>query len=167
MENKTEINQNKLKIVKKVFSDYLAAHGHKQTAVRMAILEEMYNLDNHFDVDQLHHYLRSKNYKVSMATIYNNIKLYENAGLITKHRFGNGMAQYEKCYFRGNHDHIILTDSGEVMEFRDDRIDKIKETIEETFGIKVDRHSLYFYGRCCEQEEINKVGESKPLNDTK
>ena len=90
-----------------------------------------------------------------MATIYKNMELYENSGLITKHRFGNGMAQYERCYFRGNHDHIILTDSGRVMEFRDDRIDKIKESIEKTFGIKVDRHSLYFYGRRCEQDRTD------------
>ena len=65
------------------------------------------------------------------------------------------MAQYERCYIRGNHDHIILTDSGRVMEFRDDRIDKIKESIEKTFGIKVDRHSLYFYGRRCEQDRTD------------
>ncbi|MEM0930913.1 MAG: transcriptional repressor [Bacteroidota bacterium] len=155
MENKTEINQNKLKIVKKVFTDYLTANRHKRTTERMTILEAIYHLDDHFDVVELHHHLRSKNYKVSMATIYNNMELYENSGLITKHRFGNGMAQYERCYFRGNHDHIILTDSGRVMEFRDDRIDKIKESIEKTFGIKVDRHSLYFYGRRCEQDRTD------------
>ena len=83
------------------------------------ILGEMYSMDDHFDVVELHHHLRFKNYKVSMATIYNNMKLYEEAGLVVKHRFGKGMAQYERCYFRGNHHHIIFTDTGEVREFKD------------------------------------------------
>ena len=136
---------DKQAIVQKAFSDFLAANGHKRTSERMAILEEIYKLDDHFDVVELHHHLRLKNYKVSMATIYNNMKLYEMAGMVVKHRFGKGMAQYERCFFLGDHDHIILTDSGKVMEFRDERVDKIKDTLENTYGIKVQRHSLYFY----------------------
>lgn len=123
MDEIREITENKLNIIKGVFMDFLNANGHKRTSERMAILEEIYSLDDHFDVVELHYHLRSKNFKVSQATIYNNMKLYEEAGLVTRHRFGNGMAQYEKCYFRGDHYHIIFTDTGEVKEFKDDRID--------------------------------------------
>ncbi|MEM8928827.1 MAG: transcriptional repressor [Bacteroidota bacterium] len=157
MDKTMGINENRLNIVKQVFTDFLSANGHKKTAERMAILEEIYCLNDHFDVVGLHHHMRLKNYKISMATIYNNMKLYEEAGLIAKHRFGNGMAQYERSYFRGDHDHIILTDTGEVKEFRDPRIKEIQKLIEETYGIIVDRHSLYFYGRCCEQKKDRQI----------
>ena len=124
----------------------------------MAILEEIYSMDDHFDVVELHHHLRLKSYKISQATIYNNMKLYEDAGLITKHRFGNGMAQYERCYFCGDHHHIIFTDTGEVREFKDPRIHEIQKMIEETHGIIVERHSLYFYGKRCEQVgDLNQI----------
>ena len=156
---------DKQAIVEKVFSNFLAANGYNRTSERITILEEIYRLNEQFDVVELHHHLRLKNYKVSMATIYNNMKLYEEAGLIRKHRFGNGMAQYERCYFRGDHHHIILTDTGIVMEFRDDRIDKIRETIEKTFDVKVERHSLYFYAKCSDKEKDLGSAVSKPFGE--
>jgi Fur family ferric uptake transcriptional regulator len=69
-----------------------------------------------------------------------------DCGLVRKHQFGKNQAQYEKSYFDRQHDHVILTDTSEVIEFCDPRIEGIKKTIEEVFDIKIDRHSLYFYG---------------------
>ena len=63
-----------------------------------------------------------------------------------RHQFGQNQAHYEKSYFDKQHDHIILTDSGEVIEFCDPRIQQIKQTMEEMFGIDISNHSLYFYG---------------------
>jgi Fur family ferric uptake transcriptional regulator len=65
---------------------------------------------------------------------------------VRKHQFGKNQAQYEKSYFDKQHDHVILTDTDEVIEFCDPRIESIKKTIEEVFDISIDRHSLYFYG---------------------
>jgi Fur family ferric uptake transcriptional regulator len=65
---------------------------------------------------------------------------------VRKHQFGLNQAQYEKSYFDKQHDHVILTDTGEVIEFCDPRIQSIKQTIEEVFDIEIDNHSLYFYG---------------------
>ena len=59
---------------------------------------------------------------------------------------GGAQAQYEKSYFDKQHDHVILTDTGEVIEFCDPRIESIKKTIEEVFNININNHSLYFYG---------------------
>jgi len=67
--------------------------------------------------------------------------------LVRKHQFdGQSMARYEKSYFDKNHDHVILTDTGEVKEFCDPRIQIIKKTIEDVFDIDIHNHSLYFYG---------------------
>ncbi len=90
--------------------------------------------------------MKNKNYRVSRATLYNTIELLLDSGLVRKHQFGQNQAHYEKSYFDKQHDHIILTDTHEVLEFCDPRIQIIKKTIEETFNIDIHNHSLYFYG---------------------
>ena len=90
--------------------------------------------------------MKNKNYRVSRATLYNTIELLLACGLVRKHQFGSGQAQYEKSYFDKQHDHLIL-ENGEVMEFCDPRIQTIKKTIEEVFDVDITKHSLYFYGR--------------------
>jgi len=91
--------------------------------------------------------MKNKNYRVSRATLYNTIEILLNCNLVRKHQFdGQSMARYEKSYFDKNHDHVIFTDTGEVKEFCDPRIQIIKKTIEDIFNIDIKNHSLYFYG---------------------
>ena len=90
--------------------------------------------------------MKNKNYRVSRATLYNTIELLLECGLVRKHQFGKNLAHYEKSFFNHQHDHVILTDSGEVKEFCDPRIQEIKKSIEEIYKINIHNHSLYFYG---------------------
>ena len=92
--------------------------------------------------------MKNKKYRVSRATLYNTIELLLECSLVRKHQFSNDhQATYEKCYFNKQHDHLILSNSDEVIEFCDPRINTIKETIEEVFDVTIDSHSLYFYGK--------------------
>ncbi len=139
--------QKEFETVKDLLTKYLEEHKYRKTPERYAILEEIYKLNEHFDIDYLYTLFKEKHFSVSKATIYNTLELLLDAGLVRKHQFGKIQAFYEKSYFNKNHDHIIILDEFEIIEFCDPRIDEIKKDFEEAMDIEIESHTLYFYAR--------------------
>ena len=121
------------------------AKGVKLTDQRKVIAKVMSESDDHPDVDELYKRVSKIDSKISIATIYRTVKLFEEAGILAKHDFKGGKARYEELS-EGHHDHLIDIKTGEIIEFVDDEIEKLQKKVADKHGYTLVDHKLELYG---------------------
>ena len=104
-----------------------------------------YGESDHPDVDELYNRVSKIDPKISIATVYRTVKLFEEAGILTKHDFKGGKARYE-AMIESHHDHLIDIKSGEIIEFVDEEIEKLQKKVAEKHGYTLVDHKLELYG---------------------
>ena len=104
-----------------------------------------YGESDHPDVDELYNRVSKIDPKISIATVYRTVKLFEEAGILTKHDFKGGKARYE-AMIESHHDHLIDIKSGEIIEFVDEEIEKLQRNVAEKYGYTLVDHKLELYG---------------------
>ena len=119
--------------------------GVKLTDQRKIIAKIMSSSNDHPDVDELYKRVTKIDSKISIATVYRTVKLFEEVGILAKHEFKGGKARYEEVN-EGHHDHLIDIKSGEIIEFVDYEIEKLQKKVAEKYGYELVDHKLELYG---------------------
>ena len=119
--------------------------GVKLTEQRKIIAKVMSESNDHPDVDELYSRVSKIDTKISIATVYRTVKLFEEAGIVTKHDFKGGKARYEELN-ESHHDHLIDIKTGKIIEFVDDEIEKLQKKVAEKYGYELVDHKLELYG---------------------
>ncbi len=121
------------------------ANGLRMTEQRRTIATVLEAADDHPDVEELYNRASRVDPRISLATVYRTVKLFEESGILDKHEFGDGRARYETAD-REHHDHLIDMNSGEVVEFVDPDIEALQEKIAAKLGFRLMGHRLELYG---------------------
>ena len=121
--------------------------GLKMTEQRRVIAQILSDAEDHPDVEEVYRRASEIDQKISLATVYRTLRLFEDSGIIQSHDFGGGRARYEASDDDTHHDHLIDLDSGEVIEFFDEELEALQEKIAKRLGYNIVDHKLELFGR--------------------
>jgi Fur family ferric uptake transcriptional regulator len=131
-----------------------ADRGLRITEQRRVIARVLSESEDHPDVEQLHRRAARIDPKISIATVYRTVRLFEEAGILDRHDFGDGRARYEAAP-EAHHDHLIDVESGKVVEFVDPELEALQRIIAEKLGYRLVDHRMELYGVRIDREERN------------
>lgn len=158
--------ESQYKVYKSKFSDYLKQQGLRKTPERFAILEAIYVKEGHFTPEALlEDILNKQNFRLSRATVYNNLELMLGAGLVKRHLFKNGV-RYEKNVDFESHNHLICSICGKVIECKDEGVMNAIETMR-VKKFTMTGYTLYIYGLCSRCLAAQKRKQKKLMSKTK
>jgi len=126
----------------------------KMTEQRRVIARVLSEADDHPDVEDLHQRSIAIDSRISIATVYRTVRLFEEAGLLDKHDFGDSRARYEVSS-TDHHDHLVDVRSGSIIEFHDEEVEELQKKIARRLGFKLIGHKMELYGVKLEGSEEN------------
>ena len=131
--------------MKETIEQKCISKGVKLTDQRKIIAKVMSDSNDHPDVDELYNRVSRLDSKISIATVYRTVKLFEESGILAKHDFKGGKARYEEMS-ESHHDHLIDIKTGEIIEFVNDEIEVLQKKVAEKYGYELVDHKLELYG---------------------
>ena len=126
--------------------------GMRMTDQRRVVARVLSAAEDHPDVEELYHRAAAVDPNISLATVYRTVRLFEEAGVVERHDFGDGRSRYEQAG-EDHHDHLINIKTGQVVEFFDQEIEAMKEALAAKLGYKLVGHKLELYGVPIEEEK--------------
>jgi len=126
--------------------DLCQEKGLKMTGQRRVIAQVLGESDDHPDVELVHKRASEIDSRISIATVYRTVRLFEEQNILERHDFGDGRARYEEAS-ETHHDHLIDIESGEVIEFNNEEIEALQQSVAEKLGYRLMDHRLELYGR--------------------
>jgi Fur family ferric uptake transcriptional regulator len=115
------------------------------TGQRRIIARVLSQAKDHPDVEELHRRANAQDKNISLSTVYRTVRLFEEAGILERHEFGDGRARYEQVASE-HHDHLIDMRTGKVIEFQNEQVERLQEAIARELGYKLIDHRLELYG---------------------
>ena len=122
-----------------------AEKGMRRTGQRRTIAKVLSEAEDHPDVEEVYRRASARDPRISLSTVYRTVRLFEGAGILDRHEFGDGRARYEPAGL-GHHDHLINVKTGEVIEFSNEQIEKLQEAVARDLGFKLIGHRLELFG---------------------
>jgi Fur family transcriptional regulator, ferric uptake regulator len=122
-----------------------AEKGLRMTDQRRVVAQVLSDAEDHPDVEELHRRAHAVDSRISIATVYRTVRLFEEAGILKRHDFGDGRARYEQASDE-HHDHLIDARSGKVIEFQSEEIERLQEQVARKLGYRLVGHRLELYG---------------------
>jgi Fur family transcriptional regulator, ferric uptake regulator len=123
-----------------------ADRGMRMTGQRRTIARVLSDAEDHPDVEEVYRRASAQDPRISLSTVYRTVRLFENKGILERHEFGDGRrARYEPAG-HGHHDHLINVKTGEVIEFRNEQIEKLQEAVARELGFRLIGHRLELFG---------------------
>ncbi|HEX6965450.1 MAG TPA: Fur family transcriptional regulator [Gemmatimonadaceae bacterium] len=132
------------------FRAYLREHNLPITAQRLAIAEVLLLDDRHFSAEEIERVLAARNVEIGTATIYRTLEVLVRSGLVVERDFGEGFKRYEAARGVPQHEHLLCTVCGKVIEFRDERLERMTVLLADAHGFAPQSHRLVIYGVCAE-----------------
>lgn len=142
---------------------HLARAGLKRSRARDAVIDVFLATHGHVSVEELTASVRHRAPSVGYTTVYRALKLLTDCGLAAPRHFGEGQTRYEPVREGTHHDHLICTECGDILEFEDDRLERLQSEIAQRHGFRLTHHRLELYGRCgrC-QAGARRAGRAPP-----
>jgi Fur family ferric uptake transcriptional regulator len=122
-----------------------AERGMRMTGQRRVIASVLSEAGDHPDVEEVHRRASARDPRISLSTVYRTMRLLEEAGIVERHEFGDGRARYEPAG-HGHHDHLINATTGEVIEFKNEEIERLQERVARELGFRLIGHRLELFG---------------------